>query len=73
MAAGTGHLTWVAVSRLLPSLSQAFAQTRDQRCLTSYFVHCAAKRDITLDYSQTIVSTLAGVPLRALSVAPVRA
>ena len=43
--------------KCINALGQAFAATRDQRCLTAWFVHCHSKGDISLDYSQAIVSS----------------
>jgi hypothetical protein len=42
---------------------QAYSATRDQRCLTSFYIHCHAAGDIMLDHQQRIVSTMAAVPL----------
>lgn len=50
------------------ALGQAYSATRDQRCLTSFYIHCHAEGDIMLDHQQRIVSTMAAVPLSSYGV-----
>ena len=52
------------------ALGQAYPATRDQRCLTSFYIHCHGSGDIVLDHEQRIVSTMAAVPLEGYSVDP---
>ena len=40
------------------ALGQAYPATRDQRCLTSFYIHCHGSGDIVLDHEQRLAMHL---------------
>lgn len=54
---------WLRYNVTASLQGQAYSATRDQRCLTTFYIHCHAHGDIILDHQQRIVSTMAAVPL----------
>ncbi len=58
----------IVTYRTIFGQGQAYPATRDQRCLTSFYIHCHSHGDIILDHQQRIVSTMAAVPLSSYDI-----